>query len=370
MSGGRGAPETRGDPRFAQGPLASLGLLLPALLYRGAVGLRNRMYDAGVLPTRALPAPAVAFGNLTVGGTGKTPMTSHAAGLLGEAGYRVGILSRGYGRRGSAPLLVSDGRQILADAREAGDEPWLLARDHPAAGVAVGGDRIAAAALLRRSFEPEVWLLDDAFQHRRVRRDLNVLLVDGGSIFGNGRILPFGPLREPLSGLRRADAVVLTRGDGAVPGPLARALERHHPRLPLFQARIGPTRFVGADGAAADPGALRGFAAFAFAGIARPDRFFADLEAHGARVVGRRSFPDHHPYDTGDLEAIARAARDAGAEFLVTTEKDLVRIAAAPAGAPPLLALQVGVTFTDGDFAGFLLDRLAAGAAARRDGTR
>ncbi|HUD70320.1 MAG TPA: tetraacyldisaccharide 4'-kinase [Dongiaceae bacterium] len=358
------------DPRLDPGPLRRLVLLVPGLLYRGAVGLRNRLYDGGILKATTLPAPSIAFGNLTVGGTGKTPMTSHVAGLLEAAGYRVGILSRGYGRRGRTPLLVSDGRRILADAAAAGDEPWLLARDHPAAGVAVGGDRIAAAALLREALRPEVYLLDDAFQHRRVRRDLNILLVDGGTIFGNGRILPFGPLREPLSGLRRADAVVLTRGDGAVPGPLARALERHHPRLPIFEARIAPTRFVGADGATADPGALRGLAIFAFAGIARPDRFFADLEATGARVLGRRAFPDHHPYDAGDFDAIARAASATGAVYLVTTEKDLVRLHGRPPGALPLGTLAVGVSFTAGDFAGFLLDRLAAIAAARRSDPR
>jgi tetraacyldisaccharide 4'-kinase len=297
-------------------------------------------------------------------------MTSYAAGILEEAGYRVGILSRGYGRRGRAPLLVSDGRRLQADASQAGDEPWLLARDHPASGVAVGGDRVAAAALLREALAPEVYLLDDAFQHRRVRRDLNLLLVDAGTIFGNGRILPFGPLREPVSGLRRADAVVLTRGDGAVPGPLARALERHHPTLPVFHARIAPTRFVGPDGDAADPGALAGLAAFAFAGIAGPERFFADVGARGTRLVGRRAFPDHHPYTARDLEAIARAARDAGAEVLVTTEKDRVRIAATPAGAPPLYALAVGVTIIGDAFAGFLLDRLARVADARRQGAR
>ena len=370
MSGARPSDPGGSDPRLDPGPLRRLALLVPGLLYRGAIGLRNRLYDAGIIKTATLPAPAIAFGNLTVGGTGKTPMTSHVAGLLEAAGYRVGILSRGYGRRGRAPLLVSDGRRILVDAAQAGDEPWLLARDHPGAGVAVGGDRVAAAALLREALRPGVYLLDDAFQHRRVRRDLNLLLVDGGTIFGNGRILPFGPLREPLSGLRRADAVVLTRGDGAVPGPLARALERHHPRLPIFEARIAPTRFVGADGATAGLETLRGVATFAFAGIARPDRFFADLEAAGARVVGRRAFPDHHPYDGRDLDAIARAARDAGAERLVTTEKDLVRLDAAPPGAPPLGALAVGVTFTAGDFAGFLRDRLAAIAAARRSDAR
>jgi tetraacyldisaccharide 4'-kinase len=339
---------------ISPGPLTSTLLAAPGLLYGGLVRLRNRLYDRGLLRAQRLSCPVVAFGNLTVGGTGKTPLTSFAAAALAEAGYRVGIVSRGYRRAGGgAPLLVADGRQMLADAAHAGDEPWLLARDHPAAAG-------------------EVLLLDDAFQHRGVARDLDLLLVPAREPFGNGRILPFGPLREPLSGVARADAIVVTRGDGRCPAPLRAILERHNPQAPVFHATLRPSRFVSARGEPVDLGALAGFSAFAFSGIARPEGFESDLAAAGVRVAGARRYPDHHPYRADELAAIAAAARGAGAEVLVTTEKDLVRIPAMPEGAPPLFALSLAVSFGgDGDLVGFLLDRLrGAGAPGRAPVTR
>jgi tetraacyldisaccharide 4'-kinase len=348
------------------GPLARALLAPPGLVYGGLVRLRNGLYDRGLLRAQRVPCPVVALGNLTVGGTGKTPLTSFVAAALADAGYRVGIVSRGYGRAGGrAPLLVSDGRQVLADAARAGDEPWLMARDNPAAAVAVGADRVAAARLLLAAVPREVLLLDDAFQHRRLHRDLDLLLVPAHEPFGNGRILPFGPLREPLSGVARADAIVVTRGDGRCPSPLQAILERHNPHVPVFHASLTPARFVPARGEPVDPPALKGFAAFAFSGIARPERFEADLAAAGVRVAGARRFADHHPYRAGDLDSIAAAARACGAEVLVTTEKDMVRIPAMPPVAPPLYALALSVSFAgDGDLVGFILDRLRREGAA------
>jgi len=360
-----------GVPR--PGPLASAALFVPGILYGAAVRARNRAYDLGLFRARRLPRPVIAFGNLTMGGTGKTPLTSFAAATLRDAGYRVGILSRGYRREGRSALLVSDGRRILVNAARAGDEPYLLARDNPAVAVAVGADRLAAAGLLLAAAPCEVVLLDDAYQHRAVLRDVNVLLVDGREPFGNGRILPFGPLREPVDGVRRADAVVLTRGAGAAPPLLLRILERHHPSVPVFHASVAPRGFVGPTGEAAGDAALRGFAAYAFSGIARPERFEEDLRAAGVRLAGTRRFADHHPYGARDLEEIAAAARAAGAEVLVTTEKDLVRLPAPPPASPPLFALSIAVSFPDAGFTGFLLDRLGAlapGAPAGAGGRR
>jgi len=354
------------------GPLLSAALLVPGLLYGTAVRVRNRLYDRGLLKVRRLPCPTIAFGNLTVGGTGKTPLTSFTAAALREAGYRVGILSRGYRRSGRAALVVSDGRGLLADAAQAGDEPYLMARDNPAAAVAVGADRGAAADLLFAVAPTEVVLLDDAFQHRAVHRDVNILVVDGRDPFGNGRILPFGPLREPVDGVRRADAIVVTRGAGVPPPSLLRALERQHSDVPVFHAAIAPRGFAASSGEAAGIAALRSFSAYAFAGIARPERLEEDLGALGVRLAGVRHFPDHHPYRARDLDEIAAASRACGAEVLVTTEKDLVRLPALPPGSPPLFALSIGVTFPDAAFTGFLLDRLdvANRTAAGRGGRR
>ena len=350
-----------------QGPLAGQGgprLLLypPGLLYRGVVALRNALYDTGCLRAVRLPCPVISIGNLTVGGTGKTPLTSFVAGLLRESGYRVAVASRGYRRRsGRAPLLVSDGRAILLDAAAAGDEPFLIARDNPAVPVAVGADRVAVAHLLLAACRPEVIVLDDAFQHRRLARDLDLLLVDGRDPWGNGNILPLGPLREPLPAVSRADALVVTRSEGRRPLALDRILERHNPRAAVFHCRLEPERFVRADGEPAAAAALKGFAAFAFSGIARPDRFEEDLAGLGLRVAGTRRFRDHHRYRRSDLDGIVHAARAVGAEVLVTTEKDLVRIDPLPEGAPPLYALALRVAFPrPPDFGGWLLDRLAA----------
>jgi len=358
------APGDR-DPWDLRAP-ARAALLLPALLYQGAVWGRNRMYDAGLLRAARLPFPVVAIGNLTVGGSGKTPIVSYLAGALLGRGIGVAIASRGYGRTGRAPLLVSDGRRLLATARDAGDEPVLLARRHPHAAVAVAADRAAAARLLPDLPRPRALLLDDAFQHRAVHRDLNLLLVDAGAPFGNGRILPLGPLREPVSGLRRADALIVTRGDGSCPAALREALERHHPKAPIFHARIVPSRLEDAAGGGPVPmDRLRGRRVFAFSGIARPARFEEDLERLGATLAGSRRFRDHHPFSPDDLAGVVAGARAARAEVLVTTEKDRVRLdAPLPAGAPPLLVLGIEASFPgDADLADFVHDRLMRSGA-------
>jgi tetraacyldisaccharide 4'-kinase len=314
-----------------------------APVYSGAVRLRNRLYDAGVLRVRRLDAPVVAIGNLTVGGTGKTPVTGFLAEALRARGFDVAVLSRGYGRTAAEPRLVSDGRRLVAGAAEAGDEPLLLARDHPGVAVAVSGDRVAAARLLPAPRGPRIVLLDDAFQHRGLHRDANLLLVDAESPFGNGRILPLGPLREPPEGVRRADLILLTRGDGSIPPSLRRLLERHHPTVPVFHIALRPRLVRGPDGDLAPLAVVAGRPVFAFSGIARPERFEEDLRSTGARIAGTHRFRDHHPFSDADLAEIAAEALRSGAEHLVTTEKDRVRLPALPASSPPLSSLVLGV---------------------------
>jgi tetraacyldisaccharide 4'-kinase len=349
-------------------PLARPFLALPGLAYRAVVALRHSLYDSGRLPSHRLSCAVISIGNLTVGGTGKTPLTSHVAALLRDSGYRVGVVSRGYRRRGgSAPLLVSNGRALLADAQGAGDEPYLIARDNPAVPVAVGADRVAAARLLVRSFSPEVLVLDDAFQHRRLARDLDLLLVDGRDPWGNGRMLPRGPLREPVASLARADAFVLTRSSGTIPAELASALERFNPGAPVFHCRLEPRGFVTAEGETVGLASLKGFSAFAFSGIARPERFEDDLRALGVGMAGARRFPDHHRFRRRDLQEIVREARRCRADVLVTTEKDLVRVANTPEGSPPLYALAIQATFPFGPGPqAWLLDRLGEMRLHRR----
>jgi tetraacyldisaccharide 4'-kinase len=333
----------------------------PALLYGAAVSVRNALYDAGRLRAHRLPCTVISLGNLTVGGTGKTPLTSFIAGMLRESGYRVGVASRGYRRLGArGSLLVSDGRSILAEPRVAGDEPYLIARDNPSILVGVGADRVAVARLLLAAGAPEVIVLDDAFQHRRIARDLDLLLVDGRDPWGNGKMLPCGPLREPLSAIARADALVLTRSEGRTPPSLSLALERYNRDAALIHCRLDPGSFVRSDGESIGTASLKGFSAYAFSGIARPDHFEEDLRKLGIRLVGTRRFPDHHRYSRGDLDDLATVARTKAAEALLTTEKDLVRIEREPQGAPPLFALTLRVGFPHGsNLQAWLLDRLA-----------
>jgi tetraacyldisaccharide 4'-kinase len=324
--------------------------------------MRNALYDAGYLKARRLPCPVVSIGNLTVGGTGKTPVTSYLAGMLSDSGYRVAVLSRGYRRRsGKRPLLVADGHALLADVDESGDEPYLIARLNPAVAVAVGADRVRASRLVCAVSSPEVILLDDAFQHRPVHRDINLLLVDGRDPWGNGRLIPLGPLRESPSGVSRADALIVTRSHGECPDALQAVLARHNRHAALLHLRIQPDGYVRADGEEVGPAALKGFSVFAFSGIARPQRFEEDLRSLGVHLVGARHFPDHHRYRRRDLASIAREARERGAEALVTTEKDLTRVTGVAHGGLPWYALRLRIDSLGGSaLSAFVLEKLRA----------
>lgn len=317
--------------------------------YGAAVRLRNLAYDAGLLRARRLSCRVVCVGNLTVGGTGKTPLVLALADALVRQGAKPCILLRGYG--GSAPdgAVVSDGREVLLDWRRAGDEAVLLARRLPGVPVVVGGDRVRAGAQALARFSPDVLLLDDGFQHRRLHRDVDLVLLDAADPWGGGRLLPAGRLREPAAGLRRAHAALVTRADEAgdrealrraVAGwGIARmAWARHRPAA-LVESGRGPER---------PPDALRGRAVFALSGIGRPASFHRTLGALGARVVGAETFPDHHPYGEADRTAVSAAAAASGAEWIVTTEKDLVRLEDGPGLGRPTLALRIAMELLDG----------------------
>jgi len=293
-------------------------------LYRVAVGWRNRRYDRPGASERA-GIPVISVGNLTVGGTGKTPLVAWLTRHLLGLGRRPAVVSRGYGgRAGRGPLLVSRGEGPLRPASDCGDEPWLLARTLAGALVVVGVDRVAGAQLARRE-GADVVLLDDGFQHRRLARDLDIVLLDADDPFGGGRLLPAGLLREPPDSLRRADLILVTRD----PTPeLLRSIQaetrRHNVAAPLLRAGHRTVGFF--DGAGRPlPGPAR---AVGFCGIGNPDRFRADLEASGLELVGFVPFSDHHVYSTAELSDLARRARDGDAD-LVTTEKDLARLGGA-----------------------------------------
>jgi tetraacyldisaccharide 4'-kinase len=320
------------------------GLLAPAsLLYGGGVLGRNLTYRAGLLKTRPAQARTVSIGNLRVGGTGKTPLTRWLAAEARARGVPVAIVSRGYGGRARAPHIVGDGAMVRSDVRESGDEAVMLART---AGVPVvaGRDRVAAAALAVEAFGSRLLLCDDAFQHRRLRRDLDVVLVDAGERGGVTRLLPAGPLREPLRALARAHVVVVCERDGtrddvapAVPGRL------------VVRARFAPVALVRVGAAASweeiGLAALAGQRVLAVSGVARPAPIYASLRDWDAELVHVLEYPDHQPYEARDWQEISQAGKDV--DLIVTTEKDLVKLERFPFARGKLVALRLGVTLDE-----------------------
>ena len=325
-------------------------MMMPfAALYGGAVTVRGSLYERGWLRTGRIPIPVISVGNLTAGGSGKSPMAGWIAASLSKRGFAPAIVSRGYGGSHTGPAtLVSSGSGPLVDARTAGDEPVMLARQLEGVPIVVSHQRMQGAAVAIASCGARCIVLDDGFQHRAIHRDLDLLLFDGADPIGNGRLLPAGPLREPLAAIGRAHAVIVTRADRADPSrrsSLAGIVARHAPGIPLFAARATPADLLAQDGRVHPLATLRGARVVAFAGIARPDVFFEDLRALGAVVVSALRFPDHHRYSGDDRTRIAAAAIDGSAEWILTTEKDMARLGAGREGAalPGLGAIRLRI---------------------------
>jgi tetraacyldisaccharide 4'-kinase len=269
----------------------------------------------------------VSIGNLTVGGAGKTPVTAAVARLCQRRGQRVAILSRGYGGRASGVVRLADGARLYHQPPEVGEEAYLLARSLPGVAVYTGASRLAAGMAAWRDLRPDLFLLDDGFQHFQLHRDLDLVLLDAAAPFGNGCLLPRGPLREPVATLANAQAIILTRYDEARHRHTRDALERAFPEKLLLTAAVAPVRvrsFPGGHGE--PPAALGNRLLFAFAGLARPGVFAHTLTELGVDLKGFAVFPDHYPYTRQDLLALARRARTQGAGALVTTAKDWARL--------------------------------------------
>ncbi|HEX8773065.1 MAG TPA: tetraacyldisaccharide 4'-kinase [Pyrinomonadaceae bacterium] len=302
-------------------------------LYGVVTRARLALYDGGWLRVQRVDVPVISVGNITAGGTGKTPLVEWLARAVALwERKRVCILTRGYGRSNERErVVVSDGTRLLATAREGGDEPLLLAESLlGVAAVVSDADRVSAARWAIKNLGSEVFILDDGFQHLRIARDLNIVTVDGTDPFGGGRLLPRGRLREPVRGLKRADLIVVTRAEQAVEiDRLQIELERLSGGRPVLFSRAR-TRAVRA---LADTGASERVSAgslpqpfAAFCAIGNPGAFFAHLRGDGHTLTYTRAFPDHHVYTQADAASLARDAKDAGAELLLTTAKDAVKL--------------------------------------------
>jgi tetraacyldisaccharide 4'-kinase len=324
----------RGESRGAISTLARLGLGGVAGSYRVGVAARNLAFDRGWKATHRAVVPVVSVGNLTLGGTGKTPMVEWISRWYRSRGVRVAILSRGYG-----------------DSAGLNDEGRVLEENLPDVPHLQSPDRVTLARCAVEELESEILVLDDGFQHRRLGRDLDVVLLDALDPFGLGRIFPRGLLREPIGSLRRAGVVVISRADlvdeptraairaraERAAGPLRWALARHAP-LDLFDS----------EGRSIPLQEAQGRKIGAFCGIGNPEGFRRTLEGLKLEVAGFRAFPDHHAYGASDVADLGNWLRGLGAELALTTQKDLVKLRALKLGAVPLLGLRIGLEFLDG----------------------
>lgn len=296
---------------YCQNPVAGLLLWPLSLFYGAVVGIRNFLYDKIFLKSEKLPSFVVSIGNLTTGGTGKTPITAAAAEYFVSKGKKVAVISRGYGGKLSIKNtnIVSDGEKIFYNAEEAGDEPYWIAKNSPGTIVITGKNRVASGKLAIEKFGAEVLILDDGFQHRKIQRNLDIVLIDAAKKFGNTMLLPAGPLREHLKNIKRADKIVIVNKQ-----PLVEIQELRDKFKTAMVCELSTEKPENITNAAA------------FTGIAQPDTFFNSLKKDGITLASTKIFPDHHLYTKKDVEILMAEAISAGAQALLTTEKDMVKI--------------------------------------------
>ena len=310
-----------GSPRNFFEHVVQTTLLPASVAYGVGSYVRTVGYATSALKRRRLPAHVISVGNLTCGGTGKTPVTIDLAKELIRQGYRVAILSRGYKRKSTAPyVVVSDGNNILASCQESGDEPYLIAKLLKKCVVIVGSDRVKTGQVAIEQFRADILILDDGFQHIRLRRDQDLVLCDYSEDLDEQYLLPAGRLREPVSAIGRATSIAVTKVPvGCDPEAMAKIttlLRRYnqHADISFCQFKAVPSQSIKAS------------RVVAFCGIAKPEPFFNTLSALGATVMKSVSFPDHHWYSEKEVAALEAEVTKHKADFLVTTAKDMVRL--------------------------------------------
>jgi tetraacyldisaccharide 4'-kinase len=299
-------------------------------IYGLGASARRKAYASGLLPRERLRSPVISVGGLAMGGSMKTPAVMELARILAARGPAVGVLGHGYRGDDPGPRMVSDGEKPLENVERVGDEALLLAHGLPGCPVVVGRDKVAAGRMLEEKFGKRIIVVDSGFQHLRLFRDIDIVCVSERDL--RDGVVPSGMLREGPGALRSAHIIFTDR---VTDGPLVARLRELRPR-DVFSVARSDWGFFAADGSGkeVDPPAR----AFVVCGIGRPERFVTDLESVGVAVVGHRFFRDHHPYSPGDLAAVGKAAEAAGANAVITTTKDAVRIQSWP-GSLPLLAL-------------------------------
>lgn len=305
---------------------------------------RHFMYENRILRDAPLGCQVVVVGNLTVGGTGKTPIVEKFARVLSERGRKVAILSRGYKSKSDSavrkisrwfthgeapkPRVVSDGKKVLLDSEFAGDEPYMLARNLPGVIVIVDKNRVRAGHYAITHFGVDTILLDDGFQYLPLHAQVQLLLVDKTNPFGNMNMLPRGILREPINHLKRASFIFLTKSDGKPDRDLERVIRKYNPTVEIIECAHSPKCLVEfSSDSIIDLQILKGAKIACFSAIASPESFEKFLKELGAEIVFKKRFLDHHRFDDYELDAFFAKAKKCGAQMVLTTEKDSVRIA-------------------------------------------
>ena len=301
-------------------------LRLASVFYAVGQRVRAGLYRQNIFHSRRLNCRVISIGNLTLGGTGKTPTVMLVADTLRRKGFKPAILSRGYGGRSQKSVnVVNDGQQTLLPPEAVGDEPVMMARRLKDIPVLTGRVRYETGKYAIEHFGADVLILDDGYQHLPLHRDLNILLCDATHPFGNGIVFPAGDLREPLSALRRADVICLTRCRGD--DPTGRVDGHNRKQVPVIKTGMRVQSVIELkSGEEMEVEAIQNKTVAAFCGIARPLDFFHMLEQVPVQMVKQDHFPDHHDYSIGELTAIEDRARQAGAQCIVTTEKDAVKL--------------------------------------------
>jgi tetraacyldisaccharide 4'-kinase len=337
---------------------------LPSYFYLLIINVRNWLYDHKIFKEAQLSCPVISVGNITVGGTGKTPCVILLAKMLQENGFKPAVISRGYGGKNTNPVnIVSDGDKILLDARIAGDEPFLIAQSLKNIPVLTGAKRIMTGKAAINQLGANVLICDDAMQHRQIFRDINLVLLDANTLQKNDYILPRGRLREPLKELKRASAIILTRANEGKQKIGNTNKLTAYKNIPVFQSVHEPQGIIKGDYSTQKPlSELRGKKVCAFCGIANPDSFKNTLFAAGAQILFFDFFSDHHRYTKKELEQIRKNFMDSGGDFLISTEKDAARLKEFPEVLNIIYLLRISLNIIPSvdQFNKFILERLAA----------
>lgn len=300
--------------------------------YKVGLGIHRKLYEAGIKKKRRLSRRTVCIGNLTLGGSGKTPATMLAARLLSESSVKTAIISRGYGRSGkkSELVVVSDGEKILVPPSRAGDEPYMLATSLPGVPVVCCPDRYKAGSYVIDHFEPEIVLMDDGFQHWALERNCDIVCIDASRPLKQMRLFPRGPLREPVSGLKRAQAVVLTReGSSKQIQDTITLTRKIAGNIPIFRLNYklsDPVPIFREETFDLSNDKMKSHHVLAFCGIADPESFYSLLRKKYPRIEGTVTFSDHVRYTPERMRDIQKEFVYRGANVIITTEKDAVKI--------------------------------------------